>query len=307
MHGPVTVRFDDHDRPLIDATTWVDAAAGLGWSVARHRRRQLDVLRRTAQGRLAEVLGPAAVTSDLRCRTLDLAGVAERCLELLPEDQRQLLEAFAHGVSAGLDPADEPWRPLDSISVAQLLFDQLSFDGGEHRMVEVLDRTLPRAVVDFLLTADDDYATDLDGRPAPPVGSELPLAELRALVEASGDGDPARLVVRELRATGSNAWAVSDGETATLASDMHLALTVPALWYAAVLRVGDRTVTGVTVPGLPVIVAGTNQRVAWGFTRLAADTADLVELRPGRTPDSFRDPSGGDRPFDTRVETIAVL
>ncbi|QNP66631.1 penicillin acylase family protein [Streptomyces genisteinicus] len=304
--GIVEIALDGPGRPVVHAPTWTAAAYGLGWAVARHRRGQMDLMRRRSHGRLAETSGPPAARSDLRQRTLGLAQVARACWELLPVSQRRTLEAYADGVNAAApDGPGGAWTPVDCIAVTQGLFQALSSDGQDVRMVEVMRRTLPAAVTGFLLDPQDEFAVGIDGTVPETARSPLPLAELRALM-AEPPGPPGPLVVSEGRPVGSNAWAVTDGDTAVLANDMHLELTSPSLMYAARLVVGDTGVTGVTVPGLPVIVAGTNGRIAWGFTRLPADTCEVRELTPGSTPGTYRH-DGRDEPFTVRTERVAVL
>ncbi|GAA2489781.1 penicillin acylase family protein [Streptomyces longisporus] len=304
--GTVEVVFDALERPVVTAPSWTAAAFGLGWAVARHRREQMDFLRRRTHGRLAEVLGPQAVQADVRQRVLGLSHVARACWEMLPVSQRRTLRAYADGVNAAApDGPGGAWTPVDCIAVTQGLLQALSSDGQDVRMVEVMRRTLPAAVVDFLLDPQDDFAVGIDGTVPDVCRSDLPVAEVRALM-AEPPGPAGPLVVAEGRPVGSNAWAVTDGDTAVLANDMHLELTSPSLLYAARLVVGDTGVTGVTVPGLPVIVAGTNGRIAWGFTRLPADTCELWELTPGSTPGTYRH-EGRDRTFSIRRERVGVM
>ncbi|MGW1131185.1 penicillin acylase family protein [Streptomyces griseoluteus] len=304
--GFVEVAFDALDRPVVTAPDWTAAAFGLGWAVARHRRGQMDFMRRRSHGRLAEVLGPQAVRADVRQRVLGLAQVARDCWESLPTAQRNTLRAYADGVNAAApNGPGGAWTPVDCIAVTQGLFQELSSDGQDVRMVEVMRRTLPAAVVDFLLDPQDEFAVGIDGTPAEAARSATPVAELRALM-AEPPPAAGRLVVSDGRPVGSNAWAVTDGSTAVLANDMHLELTSPSSMYAARLVVGDTSVNGVTVPGLPAIVAGTNGRIAWGFTRLPADTCELRELAPGTAPGTYRF-EGRDRAFGIRRERIAVM
>lgn len=303
--GAADVGADALGRPVIAALTRADAAYGLGWAVAGHRRVQMDIMSRRSHGRLAAVAGPGAIDSDRRQRILGLAAVAQECLRLLPDDQRELLDAYAAGVNAHSGDPLPPWRPVDSIAVAQLMFQSLASDGNELRMVEVLRRTLPPKVVEFLLADADTFATSVDGEPlaAPPV--RVPREQLAALLAEPAGDFGSRIVVTEGPPAGSNAWAVTDGRRAVLANDMHLELTHPSIWYAARVEVDGTTVAGVTMPGLPVLVAGANGAVAWGFTRMPGDTADLRELEPGATGDTYRT-GDADRPYGHRREVIEV-
>ncbi|WP_140158056.1 penicillin acylase family protein [Micromonospora sp. NBS 11-29] len=275
--GGAEIRFDRSGRPRITAATIEDATFGLGWSVAHHRREQMELTCRRIHGRLAEVAGPAALPGDRWQRRLNLAAVARDCWELLPTGQRRLVEAFTAGVddATGANAGHRPWSPVDSIAVAQMLFQELASDGTELRMVEVMRRTLPPAVVDFLLPRRDEFETGLDGTVPAGEPEPVPLAALRELIGRATPTPDRPLVVTDRRPVGSNAWAASRAGTAILASDTHLTLTNPSLWYAATVEYPGTTVTGVTIPGLPVLVSGTNQHVAWGFTRLPGDVVDL--------------------------------
>ncbi|MDQ1102857.1 penicillin acylase family protein [Nocardioides zeae] len=306
QHGEVKVTTRSDGIRRIRVRSWVDLAHALGWCVAIDRPRQLDVLRRTTQGRLAEVRGSSAVDSDVYHRRLGLGRLGRKVLEGLPTSQVELAAAFARGVKAVGPPSLRDWAPVDSVSVAQLFFEQLSSDGSELRMTEVLRRTLHPSVVEFLLCGADPGGVDASGQEVDRPWPELPFDQLRSLFESAPIATSGhRLVVRDTRPAGSNAWAVSDGRQTVLANDMHLPLTEPPIWYPFEAEVAGRAVAGATVPGLPFLVVGTHDRLAWGFTRLASDNADLVEL-----PAELREVPG--RPtlpgeYAERIETIHVL
>jgi penicillin amidase len=298
---------DDPSQPTtVEAASWADAAFGLGWCMARDRGSQLEILRRTGHGRLAELIGPAGLANDVRQRRLDLAGVAAACWQLLPAGQRAILEAFRRGVDlrTGLAPDAGGWRVTDSLAVAQLFFQSLSSDGGELRMTEVMRRTMPAAAVDFLLAGVDEFGTAPDGSALTEHGPDVPLDTLRSLFAMPGSG-PGRLVVADTKPVGSNAWAASGPAGTVLANDMHLQLSDPSLLYPVRLVLSGRAVAGVTVPGLPVVIGGSNGTVAWGFTRLQGDTVDLRELEPGQTADSYL-VEGDQLRLQVRTETIKV-
>jgi len=278
-----TLRPDRDGSVVICADDWTGAALGLGYQAAVDRPGQMDVLRRMARGTLAQLLGAAALPGDQRHRRLGLDAVARQCLELLPADQVALLDAFAGGVNAAPGHHDRPvaaWTPLDCVSVAQVLFEAMSSDGSEIWMTEVLRRSLPAPVVDFLLDGGDDYGTDADGAPRAHPHPPFPLKELRKLLRKPPDRAAGGPVVAEGRPAGSNAWAVSRPGGALLANDMHLQLTDPAMLYPVRFAVGGTHAGGVTVPGLPVLIAGANGKVAWGFTKLHGDNADYHALAP---------------------------
>ncbi|WP_327173964.1 penicillin acylase family protein [Streptomyces sp. NBC_01335] len=297
LQADVTIDHGAGGVPTVRASCLSDGWAGLGHAVATDRLFQLDLLRRSAAGRLAELFGPSAVAQDIAQRRAGLTAAADRALGELPADQRAVLTAYTDGVNAVIATAPpplelevlglamEPWRPRDSLLVALLLAQMLSGDGEHHRMRALMAGSLPPDVVDFLLGESDPYLVGLDGRPAAGRKADPPLQALRALLaEAPGpSGGDRQVVASDDRPWGSNALALAGSHTtdgrALLANDMHLPLGAPTLFHRAGLRWPGGRVDGVTVPGLPVFVTGVSTSLAWGATRLAADVVELVEVR----------------------------
>lgn len=326
--GTVRVALDARGVPTLTGPDRPSVAYGLGWVTARDRLFQLDLYRRRALGRTAEVFGPAALPHDVAQRTLGLHLAAERMADELPRWQRDLLEAYAAGVNdrlhatdalpleftlAGTEPA--PWRPADSAAVALLLAQMLGGDGATLRMRTVMDDALPPDVVRFLLPRSGPYAVDIAGTPAAPHRGTpaVPPDLAAALAHLAGTAAPATgdpVVGTDESPFGSNAWAVAGRRTADgrsiVANDMHLPLTAPCIFYRARLRYAGHRVDGVVAPGVPLIVAGSSARVAWGVTRLVADNVDLVALDvPADAPDHYRTATGLEA-FGVRTETIEV-
>ncbi|MER7467662.1 penicillin acylase family protein [Streptomyces sp. NPDC097981] len=300
LRADVTIDRGVGGVPTVRAAGLPDGWAGLGYAVATDRLFQLDLLRRSAAGRLAELFGPSAVAQDVAQRRAGLTGAADRALRELPADQRAVLTAYTGGINAVIASSPpplehevlgrhmEPWQPRDSLLVALLLAQMLSGDGEHHRMYAAMARSLPPEVVGFLLGETDPYLVGLDGRPAHGRRTDPPTQALRALLaEAPGPltGDR-QIVAPDDRPWGSNALALTGSHTADgralLANDMHLPLGAPALFHRAGLRWPGGRVDGVTVPGLPVFVAGVSSALAWGATRLAADVVELVEVEPAQ-------------------------
>ncbi|HEU4534683.1 MAG TPA: penicillin acylase family protein, partial [Polyangiaceae bacterium] len=210
----------------------------------------------------------------------------------------------------------EPWGPEDGILIMLGMFQALGDTEEQERTRTVLAQSLPPGVAAFLSDDVDRYTRELLGprAPAPP---PLPADELRALsaqgrekraaaagagagvlgISAGVPGASAGVLSASagvLSASageppvGSNGWAVAGSRTADgraiLANDMHLDLGVPNIWYRARLRYADVDLTGVLLPGLPLVAVGTNRHVAWGLTSLEGDVMDLVRLEvdPGR-------------------------
>ena len=311
LDGPVEVLRDVHAVPTIRAGTEADAYRALGWVHGQDRLWQLELTRRIGQGRLAELVGEAALPVDRLMRTLGLAAVAEAGLAAYRPDEIALLEAYAAGINAAMAAArplppefqllrhtPEPWRPADSLLVHRLMALEVSGAWRRELLRARLARRLdPGRLDDLMPPADPADPVSLAARDLPPPGLLDRLAA--ALPEpAAGQG------------LGSNVFVLAGPHTASgaplLASDPHLPLRAPGIWYLAALQAPGLDVVGGTIPGLPVVVIGRNREVAWGLTTTGADTEDLVRIRsdpadPGRYP-----VPGGSLPFETRQETIAV-
>ncbi|MDX2223425.1 MAG: penicillin acylase family protein, partial [Rhodospirillaceae bacterium] len=290
--------------PRIAAASHADAYFALGFVHAQDRLFQMELMRRTGQGRLAEVIGRPGLGTDRFMRTLGLYRLAEDAVAALDPGAREAVERYAAGVNAFLsdggplppefqmlmiDP--EPWRPADSLVWQKLMGLQLSGNWGEE---------LLRAQLNARLGPDRAMRLFPDASrigPATVAVNERLARELSRLVWAAA---PPTLA--------SNIWAIAPTRTATrgaiLANDPHLNFSAPNLWYLAVLSYPGVTLTGATVPGVPFHLLGHNGKLAWGFTTTHGDTQDLfVEAPAGDgqyiTPD-------GPRAFETRAETINV-
>lgn len=310
--------------PTIEAADRLDAFRVLGFLHARDRLFQMDLARRKSAGRLAELFGERVLTLDRAQRHYRAEAAAAAILAALPADQRDVLAAYAGGVNAQMNSLREwpfemlmlgyrpdPWRPEDSLLVAFGMFQTLTSQERDERMLTVMNAVLPSAVVSFLTPDTDSYTTTLLGgsasrRPpqATPVGAIARLLDENRLERLSAAVDP------DIGMLGSNQWAVAgtksrDGR-AMVANDMHLGLSVPNIWYRAEIGYGGAQLAGVTLPGLPLLVAGSNGRVAWGFTNVDSDVADLVQLDVNpANPEQYRTPQGWQE-FGRSVETIAV-
>ena len=322
--APVEVDSDRHAIPTVAAANREDAYRALGWLHARDRLFQMDLMRRKSAGRLAEIFGAQAVALDQEQRIYDFERVAEETAKILPAPQQVVLRAYAEGVNVQMTQArerpiefrilqyqPETWRPEDSLLVALGMFQTLNGDTDSERMLTVMEQTLPPELTAFLTPDTDEYATVLLGgqeshRPARPV-------PVQAITQALRENRSASLRVAihsEEVNVGSNHWAVGGTKTADgraiLADDMHLPLGLPNTWYRARLRYAGADLNGVTLPGVPLLVAGSNGRIAFGFTNVEADLADLVLLKPVPGRDhAYRTPDGA-KPYVKRVETILV-
>jgi penicillin amidase len=314
LDAPVTVVFDRFAIPLVEAQSRQDAFRALGFLHAQERFLQMELTRRKMSGKLAEVFGEIALESDLRQRTLGFHRVAQDVVRRLPKAHRLLCEAYADGVNAYLErklPVDawllgikpDPWRCRDTLLVILSMFQELDEISDQERMLTVMANALPEEVVAFLTPDQDPLDRLLLGKPC----SRRPLhpVPIAAIAKLLGRA-PAAEVVEVASPWGSNQWAIASPQGALLANDMHLPLSVPNLWYRARLRYAGITLDGITLPGVPGIIAGSNGHIVWGFTNAMADVRDWVVLETDAAhPSRYRTPEGWE-PLQTRVESIAV-
>ncbi len=330
--------------PVVRGASRADVARATGFLHAQDRFFQMDLLRRSAAGELAALFGRAALEMDREARLVRPRLVARRAVESLGADEQAILSAYTAGVNAGLAAlgappfeylalrvAPLPWREEDSLLCALAMYRDLQGRQAWHDSVlGLLRETLPPELAAFLAPVGTEWDAPVEGGaiPMPPVPGPEVVDLRRAKPAATASRPPAPAVLAVLgrpvavwpeggdedHGLGSNNWAVAGAHTvhggALLADDMHLRIAVPNTWYRASLAFpgpdGERRVTGVTLPGTPLVVAGSNGRVAWGFTNSEGDWADLVLLEPvPGDPDAYRTPEGP-RKLDRATETIEV-
>jgi penicillin amidase len=346
IDAPVRIERDQLGVPTIHAQSRKDAAFATGFLHGQERFFQMDLLRRNAAGELSALIGAAAVPMDRELRLHRFRHRAAQAVERSDPKQVEIAEAYAQGVNAGLaqlrvkpfeylmlQVEPESWKPEDSVLVTYSMY--LDLQGGDHRQESargLLYDVMPEAMADFLAPRGTTWDAPIDGGMIPM--SPLPTAEqfdLRAekaagLEKASGLNDAAttqtawqRMPREELARVhyGSNNWAVAGSHTthggALLANDMHLGITVPGIWYRARLVWQDendprlqRTMVGVTLPGTPAVVVGSNTHVAWGFTNSEIDGCDLIVLEVDpENAERYLTPEGP-REFERMEETIHV-
>ena len=248
-----SVTLDSLGVPHIRAASEEDAFFVQGYVTAQNRLWQMDSIRRFAGGTLAEVVGPAAIDSDRDARLMRTRRMAETAYTALPPKDRTALAAYTRGVNhfisthlnrlpmeftlLGYQP--QPWSVVDSILVALYMFRDLTTTWRNDLIKRNMSAAGDPQKVDYLFPA-----------------------------RIGGEVQP-----------GSNAWAIAGSRTASgkplLSNDMHLDISLPGVWYMAHLQAPGLDVSGVTVPGLPGVVVGHNQRIAWGITNLQFDMQDL--------------------------------
>ena len=279
LRAPVEARFDRQGVPHVRAVLEADAWRALGFIHASDRLFQMELRRRAANGRLAELFGAEAVPMDREARVAGYAASARRDWEQLSDDERQALSAYADGVNAfcvdhalplelrALHATPEPWTPIDSLAFGRLMQDGLSVAAYPERAA--FDDARARGLDAALALAD-----------ASEPGTTGVAPEIVELLEKSPRSVQVSQAAIEMAPAGSNAWALSGTRTASgkplLAGDPHLAAERPGVWYAAHVTSADGLdAAGLTLAGLPGILIGHNGRVAWSLTMHQADDSDL--------------------------------
>ena len=306
LQQTVTVTRDAHGVPAIEAASLTDLFYAQGYVTAQDRLWQMDMMRRFAEGTLAEVAGSDGLSHDKQQRILGIPPVAHRGAEALSARDRAYFEAYVHGVNASMEHSRKhlplefrlmhyepaPWTVDDCFAVGAELAQELNH--GRYRYA--LLREQFQAALGATLAADlfvnesrhdhppaletkveaepaaqtDEEDDDMDLDPEPVVRLERKLPASAKLEPTSDD--------YELQ-PGSNNWVVSGAYTVSgkplLSNDMHLGHQMPNLWYEAHLHSGEYNVAGVTLPGMPFVIVGHNQRIAWGFTNVEPTVQDV--------------------------------
>jgi len=317
LDGEVSIERDAAGIPTVRGGSRDAVLFGLGFVHAQDRLWQLETHRRIGSGRLSEAFGPAALDNDRFLRALGVRRAAVEQWARLGADARAAVLAYTAGINAfiaghvrarppeflilGLDP--EPWTPEDTLAWGIMM----AWDLGGNWTTELLRMrlalTLPVSRIDELI---------------PPYPDEKPLpvrdyAVLYRGLKLDGElGRQALLAAPEsgVEGVGSNNWVVAGSHTVSgkplLANDPHLRLTAPALWYFARLEAPGLKVAGASMPGLPMIVLGQNERIAWGFTNTNPDVQDIyLEQIKADDPGRYRTPQGW-AAFESFDETIRV-
>jgi penicillin G amidase len=286
LDAPVQILRDRWGVPHIYARNTTDLFVAQGYVHAQDRLWQMELQRRTGMGRLAEVFGPIALDTDRFVRVLGFNRVVRREAVALDGEARAVVDAYVRGINAFIDqntrrlPIEftilrlrpEPWQAEDVLVWAKMMALNLSRDW----MTDLLRARIVAAVGPehaALLEPEYPPAHPLTIPPGVRYGAAIGADALRMAAAA------APFTGSSAAGQGSNAWAVSGARTVSgqplLANDPHLLLQVPSLWYENHLNGGDLHVTGASLPGIPCVVIGHNERVAWGLTNGENNVQDL--------------------------------
>lgn len=274
VSGPAMIQRDARGIPHITAASWQDVLFLQGFVDAQDRLWQMDGLRRFGAGELAEVFGPTAVPVDEQSRRMRMRAAAETDLLRLRPDERAQMVAYARGVNFFIDTHHEdyelefslpghaydprPWTLTDSILVGLVMFRDLT-DSSHFEIAKgaLLSQTPNPSKVHFLFPASQGAYVN----------------------------------------PGSNAWSVSGAHTAggapMAANDPHLAYGIPGTWHLVQLKAPGLNVSGASLPGVPGVISGHNQQIAWGVTNLQADVMDIYSEQ--------LDPHNGHYMYDNKM------
>jgi penicillin amidase len=315
IEARIEVRRDDRGVPHVSAANDEDAFFGLGFVHAQDRLAQMLWLRALARGRSAELVGESGLPADRRARTLDLGGLGDAEFERLEPTARAFVEAYVRGVNARIA------RVRDGVASAPIALLQSpesleDWTGGDSAaLLKLYAWSLSEALEISLVL--NDLIERLGG-----FGASRFFPEGGRPVEVRGNGDVTASASRPLpdplraamrlrgRSVGSSAWVIAGSATDSgapiLAADHHLEPTAPSLMYVANFRGRRIDVAGSTIPGVPVVWSGRNDRLAWASTHARAVTTDLYEETLGLA-DARQYYDGRDwRELVVREETLAV-
>jgi penicillin G amidase len=294
--APVEIYRDQYGIPHIIATTVEDLFFAQGYAQAQDRLWQMDMSRRGVGGKLSEILGEEYIDTDQFVLTVGFYRAAEKNYSLLSASTKTLLDAYSAGVNAYIDDNSgrlspeftllgyqpEPWVALDSLAIGvymswylggnmqgELFYSALIEEVG----LELAAETFPDYPVYGPIIAPTPAAEESQ----PDENTTAALITLSRIAELNGR-------TRYVPGLGSNNWVISGdlapGKGAILANDMHLAMGLPSIWHSAHLILEDQfNISGVVFPGIPGVIVGFNDYIAWGVTNTGPDVQDLYRLQ----------------------------
>ncbi len=293
VNKPVEIYRDSYGMPIIFAENEEDLAFAIGYAMAQDRIFQMDLIRRVIQGKLSEILGEYFINTDKFFLTITSGRSLEEIYKNHPENIQKILQQFSKGINyfiqnnylpiefyfLGYKPQE--WKPEDSLSI----FYYMCFD---------LNTAFDTEILFYLLVQKFGYlkAKELFPDYVPKKGEILhnsryadPLLNIQ-LISLLNTIDQIKDFLGSERIGASNNWVISSKKSMTntpiLASDMHLGFGLPGIWYEAQLITPEMNVSGVLLPGIPFVVVGANENIAWAFTNVMADDADfyIEKLNP---------------------------
>jgi penicillin amidase len=320
----VTIRRDERGIAHVSASTEAALFFGDGYACAQDRLWEMDLLRREAQARLSEVVGPAALPLDRYYATLGLTAAARRDASTLGARELADWSAYAAGVNAYAQSQSPPlefrllgyrppvWTIVDSLTVVKLMEQRLDDEWKTAALRDALARRIGvpamRGLTTDTVPAMEHYIPGYGGRPVGSTRVDSPDATTLTLgLVPRVEADPGADHVQD---SGSNNWSISGSRTTTgkpvLSNDTHLSHSVPSTWWIVQLKGAGFDVEGFTIPGVPGVTLGHNERIAFGVTSAYGYAQDIFAER-------FRDAHSDEYRVghawlkaDHRIESIPV-
>lgn len=318
LTNTVDIFWDDFGVPHIYSTNESDLYYAMGYVHAQDRLWQMTLSQLAMEGRFAEFFGENLVPLDQYQRTLGFWYTAKKIEQQLSDKEKIILEAYSKGVNTFIQTHSDrlpvefaltemppiSWTITHSIGLTRLMAWDLNMSWWSELMYQDLSQKLPPDDLNAIMVAwSDDLPTTLSNQESQSLLGLLDLEwQRRNLMEVGGS------------AVGSNAWVIDGSKTTTgypiLAGDPHLGLDMPGKWYEVHAHLNGRNVSGVSLAGLPGIVLGQNDDLAWSFTNIMADDTDfyLEIVNPKDRGQYRRDTPEGLAylPFDVRRERIKI-
>jgi penicillin amidase len=341
LKEPVSVRRDGRGIPYIEAKNEADLFFAQGYITAQDRLWQMDLYRRVARGETSEIFGRAVLEEDKRWRKFGFAAIAEKSVKNTTAENRAALENYARGVNtfiASLEPKNLPvefqilqyrprdWTPADSLVVSKIFDDALSntwridlmkaslMDLPAEKRARIFEQSSP---LDVLLIGKDNTNAETQRRGESENKTEendsalnshrFSLFTLEKLkkIETARQNSLERIGFYAEELAASNNWVVSGKRTIDgkplLANDPHLRNTQPPIWYLVNLSSQSGRVAGVSTPGIPGVIIGHNENIAWGSTNVGPDVQDLY-VETFDASGKYKTPTGWETPMIRREE-----
>ncbi len=322
----VVVERDRQGIPTIKAQSRIDVAVATGFIHAQERFFQMDLLRRKAAGELSSLFGAAAIDYDKSIRKHRFRDRARKIIKTLPAEQLAIVKGYTQGVNQGLnylksvpfeylllrqDPVE--WQEEDTVlTVLSMYIELQKHDGERERTLGLLAAVLADEAYQFLSPKGSKWDAAIDGS----IYSASPIPKQpwpAASGIAANNQNITNIDNQTEQFPGSNSWAVSGKishtKSAIIANDMHLNIRVPNTWFRASFEYFEQgkavKVTGVSLPGTPNIIAGSNGEIAWGFTNSYGDWNDVIVLETNEDKSQYLTVNGYIN-FENHQHIIAI-
>ena len=319
----IIIKTDLHAVPHITGNNDKETFLGLGYIHAQERLWQMTYLKRLSQGRLSEISGPETVILDSFMKSLDLQGLAKQIFENLPGDLQQILSFYSKGINLRLkeiqkqglgrgapefffySPEVTPWSPVDRLAIFKLMeFMSSNKALAEIELTTLLFSNINENKLNHLIIDSSVLRSKLEK-----ISSKLKQGTLNKYDEQNYNGDISFLTPQNAGFY-SNVIAADSSRTASkkslLLANLFLPLSSPSLWMLAHLDLKETSVVGATIPGVPIIFSGKNNKLAWGSSYSFIDDQDLYfeKLNP-QNNNEYLSPSGYKK-FNTQKKLIKV-